>query len=170
MSPLHYTICLAVIGFSLIGGPVLLGGLVWGDAGQPSQHRAQVQASGVVTKVTPTAITLKTPFAAITLNVKATERAGFRHVNVGDELTVWMNEHNVVMDLHKKGDQLQHRLICGKLAYSDRAKTEITLWTPEGTETFPLKTGEAPFQTLPEGTPVTIEIDELGRLMDIHKN
>lgn len=106
----------------------------------------------------------------MTLSVNASERSGFTHVKIGDELTVWMNSDNVVIDVHKKGDQPQHRLITGKLAFSDQAKTQIKLWTSEGMQTFPIKLEETRLQNLKEGTLVTVEIDELGRLMDIHRN
>jgi hypothetical protein len=134
------------------------------------QQSAHMQASGVVTQVTPTAITLKTPSVNITLNVNATKRSGFPNVKVGDELTVWLNEDNVVVDVHTKGDLPQHWLITGKLAYSDEAQTQVKLWTPEGMKTFPITMGEERLQHVAEGTLVTIEIDELGRLPDIHRN
>jgi hypothetical protein len=145
-------------------------GVVWADQDHQHQQSAHIQASGVVTKVTKTGITLKTPAADVTLNVNATERSGLTHVKVGDELTVWINEDNIVVDVHTKGHQREHRLITGKLAYSDPAKSQMKLWTPEGVRSFPIKLEEARLQNIPEGTNVTVEIDEQGRLMDIHKN
>jgi hypothetical protein len=151
-------------------GLLLTGSSVWGDVPNAEQPSAHIQASGTVTQVTPTAITLKTPHAQIVLNVNATVLSGFTHVKEGDELTVWLSEDNVVVDVHKKGDQRNHRLISGKLAYSDQAKTQMKLWTPEGLKTFPVKLGEARLQNIQEGTAVTVEIDEMGRMMDIHRN
>ena len=143
---------------------------IWaGEEHQPHQS-AHIQASGVVTQVTKTGITLKTPSASVTLNLNATERSGLTQVKVGDELTVWINEDNIVVDVHKKGHQREHRLITGKVAYSDQAKSQMKLWTPEGVQSFPIKLEEARLQAIPEGTNVTVEIDEQGRLMDIHKN
>jgi len=123
---------------------------VW--AGQDHQPRqsAHIQASGVVTQVSKTGITLKTPAASVTLNVNATERSGLSQVKVGDELTVWINEDNTVVDVHTKGHQREHRLITGKVAYSDPAKSQMKLWTPEGVQTFPIKLGEARLQNIPE--------------------
>lgn len=155
-----------VIGIGLL----LAGGSAWGDVAGPHRGSTHVQASGTVTQVTATAITLRTPFAQIVLNVNATVQSGFTHVKVGDDLTVWLSEDNVVVDVHKKGDQLHHRLITGKLAYGDQAKTQMKLWTPEGMKTFPIKLGEARLQNVKEGTAVTVEVDEMGRLMDIHRN
>lgn len=87
-------------------------------AGQELQPRqsAHIQASGVVTQVSKTGITLKTPAASVTLNANATERSGLTHVKVGDELTIWINEDNIVVDVHKTGHQREHRLITGKVA------------------------------------------------------
>lgn len=164
MFTLHHLFTLALLGLSLIASPT--------SANQDRQHRsaAHIEASGVVTKVTPTGIALKTPFANVLLNLNATERSGLSHVKVGDELTVWINEDNIVVDVHRKGHELEHRLITGKLAYGDKSKTEMKLWTPEGMQTFPIKQEEARLQNIPEGTPVTVEIDEQGRLMDIHRD
>lgn len=39
-----------------------------------------------------------------------------------------------------------------------------------GVQSFPIKLEEARLQNIPEGTNVTAEIDEQGRLMDVHKN
>lgn len=159
-----------VIGIGLL----VTGSSAWGEATNPnhSSHSSastHMKASGTVTQVTATAITLKTPHAQIMLNVNATALSGFTHVKVGDELTVWLSEDNVVVDVHTKGAQLHHRLITGKLAYSDKAKTQMKLWTPEGLKTFPLKQGEARLANIQEGTAVTVEIDEMGRVMDIHR-
>jgi len=161
--------------YRLVATLVLVGTLVTGsrlgaDQGHPHQESTHIQASGVVTKVTRTGITLKTAAVSVTLNVNATERSGLAHVKVGDELTVWINEDNIVVDVHKKGHQRDHRLITGKLAYSDQAKTQMKLWTPEGLQSFPIKLEEARLQRIPEGARVTIEIDEQGRMMDIHRN
>ena len=151
-------------------GLLCTGMLAQAKENQPHQHTPHIQATGVVTEVTPTAISLKTPFANVILNVNATERSGFTNVKVGDELTVWMNEDNIVVDVHKRGDEPRHRLITGTLAFSDQAKTQMKLWTPEGMQTFPIKMDEARLHNFKEGTRVTVEIDELGRLMDIHRN
>ena len=63
--------------------------------------------------------------------LNATERSGLSQGRVGDELTVWIDEDNNVVDVHQKGHHLEHRLITGKLAYSDNSKTEMKLLTPE---------------------------------------
>lgn len=164
MSKFLYPLC--VLGIALL----LAGSAAWGKENHSHQDSVHIQATGTVVKVSPTAITLKTPFAQIELNVNATRRSGFSHVQVGDELTVWLSEDNTVVDVHRKGERPQHRLISGKVAYSDQAKTQMKLWTPEGMQTFPIKVEEARLHGIAEGTSVTVEIDELGRLMDIHKN
>ncbi|HZS11756.1 MAG TPA: hypothetical protein VFA38_05875 [Nitrospirales bacterium] len=140
-------------------------------ASAPAQaDPSYIQATGVVTQVTPTAIALKTPYALVSLNVNAMVRSGFAHVKVGDELTVWLNGDNVVVDVHTSGHATKHRFISGNLAYSDPNKSEISLWTPEGVQRFPLKREDARLQQIPEGTPITLEIDESGRLTELHRN
>jgi hypothetical protein len=142
-------------------------GASWAGTAQPDGY---IQASGLVTQVTPTSITLKTPYALVALNVNAMVRSGFSHVKVGDELTVWLNGDNVVVDVHATGAAVKHRFISGQLAYSDPAKSQVSLWTPEGMQRFPLKRDDARLRQIPEGSQVTLELDEAGRLMDVHRN
>ena len=148
---------------------LLSGGLAWAD--QPRQHQGahHIEASGVVTKVDASSIALKTPSANLILNVNATERSGLSQVRVGDELTVWIDEDNNVVDVHQKGHQAKHRLITGKLAYSDNSKTAMKPSTTEGKPSVPIKLEEVTPDNMPGGTLGTVEIDEQGRLMDIHR-
>jgi hypothetical protein len=82
-----------------------------------------------------------------------------------DEMTLWVNENNVVLNYHRGGEPIYRRFVTGVLRYTDRAKSHIRLWTPEGEKTFSLahaeKTG-----LLQEGRPITVEIGEAGVILD----
>ena len=46
---------------------------------------------------------------------------------------------------------------------------EIKLQTAEGDKTFPLLLQETKTKDLPEGTEVTVELNEAGTVIDLHK-
>jgi len=46
---------------------------------------------------------------------------------------------------------------------------EIKLKTAEGDQTFPLLLQETKTKDLPEGTEVTVELNEAGTVIDLHK-
>ena len=120
---------------------------------------------GVVEKIQSGMITAKTPFATYRLSVK-TAPSG---IQVGDEITLWVNEDNMVVDHHMKGHQQAHRLISGKLIYVGRNKKEIKLWTPEGEKVFPLERLEVKAKPIKEGSMITIELNENGIVVDLWK-
>jgi hypothetical protein len=122
--------------------------------------------AGVVTKVKSGVVFVKTPTGQVTLASKG----GLKHLAVGEEVTLWVNENNVVIDVHKKGDKPHaYRFITGNLTYASADKKEIKLWTPEGEKTFPVEKGKAKLSVIKEGTPVTVEVNEAGDVIDVHR-
>ena len=155
--------CFIAIGVLFITNPG------WAEENHEHQSVSHVRATGVVTQVRSGFITLKTPFSLVMLNVNASERSGFPNVKIGDEFTVWKNDGNLVVDLHKKGHLLNHRLIHGSVVYTDALKTQLALSTPEGMQIVPVKMEEERLQRFHVGTTVTLELDETGRLTDMHR-
>ncbi|MFZ1744450.1 MAG: hypothetical protein WAU17_00900, partial [Nitrospirales bacterium] len=88
---------------------------------------------------------------------------------VGDEVTLWLNEENMVIDHHGKHKNVpgKHRLILGKLIYAGKTKKEIKLWTPEGEQVFPLERMEVKTKPIPEGSFVVVELNEDGTVIDL---
>jgi hypothetical protein len=125
----------------------------------------RITAHGVVEKIQSGLLFAKTPFATYRLSVK-TAPSG---VQVGDEITLWVNEDNMVIDHHMKGHQQAHRLVSGKLIYVGRNKKQIKLWTPEGEKVFPLERLEVKAKPIKEGTMITIELNETGTVVDLWK-
>ncbi|HSL02474.1 MAG TPA: hypothetical protein VK901_02910 [Nitrospiraceae bacterium] len=126
-------------------------------------HR--ITAHGVVEKIQSGMIFAKTPFATYRLSVK-TAPSG---IQVGDEITLWVNEDNMVIDHHMKGHAQAHRLVSGKLIYVGRNKKQIKLWTPEGEKVFPLERLEVKAKPIKEGSTITIELNENGTVVDLWK-
>jgi hypothetical protein len=90
---------------------------------------------------------------------------------VGDQVTLWLNEENLVIDHHGKHKNKpgKHRLITGKLIYAGLTKQEIKLWTPEGEKVFPLDRMEVKTKPIEEGSMITVELDEKGTVIDLRK-
>lgn len=135
-----------------------------------STHRA---LSGVVTKVASGVIFVQIPVGLRprTISPGKADRLGLHEARIGDELLLWLDEGNLLVDAHKKGDPLlRHRLIAGSLNYADQYWEEIRLSTPEGVERFhvdPLAGSK--LSVLQEGAPVVIELDEDNVVIDIHR-
>ena len=68
------------------------------------------------------------------------------------------------------GTERAHRLITGRLVYTGRGKTGIKLWTPEGEHIFPLERLEIKTKPIEEGTLVTLELNENGKVITLRKS
>jgi hypothetical protein len=90
-------------------------------------------------------------------------------VKVGDTLTLWVSSNNVVVDHHPKGKEGVHRLITGKMTHASGDMKAITLMTPEGEQTFAVEHGESKLSGMKEGTSITIELNEAGKVIEIRK-
>jgi hypothetical protein len=125
-----------------------------------------IKLSGKVTKITGGLVQVDTPSARYSLSAKTAPR----DIKVGDELSLWVNENNVVVDHHHKGDkEPHHRIITGKLVYASPDKSEIKLWTPEGERTYNVQTGKSKLSTISEGMAIRVEINEAGKVIDVRK-
>jgi hypothetical protein len=129
------------------------------------------KVEGVVTDVKSGLTTVKTPTGTLTLSENAAIRHGHGAFKVGDKVTLWVNEGNMVMDAHPKGQlRKAHRFISGKLASIDNGKLQMTLSTSGGVKSFKLKRESRMFRDIAVGTPVTVEVNESGEVIDLHKD
>ncbi len=109
---------------------------------------------------------MKTPGASYSLSTKTAPS----DIKVGDELSLWVNKNNVVVDHQRAGDkEPHHRFITGKVAYASPDKTAIKMWTPEGEKTFDVQTGKSKLSTIREGTSITVEVNDAGKVIDLRK-
>ena len=130
------------------------------------------KVEGVVTEVKSGLYTVKTPTGA---TLTLTEAAAFRHSQgipkVGDEMTLWVNEGNMVMDARPKGQPGKApRFITGTLSSIDNGKSQMTLSTSGGERGFSLRPESRMFRDIAVGTLVTIEVNDTGEVIDIHKD
>jgi uncharacterized protein YacL (UPF0231 family) len=125
----------------------------------------RIKLEGVVAEIKSGQVFVKTPGARYSVNAKTAPQ----DAKVGDELTLWVSSNNVVIDHHAKGKEGVHRLITGNLAYASGDMKEIKLMTPEGERTYAVQHGESKLSGMKEGTPVTVELNEAGNVIEIRK-
>jgi hypothetical protein len=92
-----------------------------------------------------------------------------RQFKAGDKVEVSVNENNAIVDVHMEGEKPEHRFVTGKLVHVGKMKKEIKLQTAEGDQSFPLLLQETKTGGLAEGTEVTVELNEAGTVIDLHK-
>lgn len=92
-----------------------------------------------------------------------------RALKPGDNVDVTVNENNAIVDVHLEGEKGKHKLVTGKLVHVGKMKEEIKLSTAEGERTFPLLLQETKTRAIAEGTEVTVELNEAGTVIDLHK-
>jgi len=136
------------------------------DEGIKQGTGTHMKVSGVVSKVQSGLTTVKTSWGSMTIASKFTPKT----LEVGEEVEMQVNENNAVIDVHRKGDRTHdHRFVSGNLTYTSADRREIKLWTPEGEKMFDVQAGRSKMASLEEGTPVTIELNEAGNMIDIHR-
>jgi hypothetical protein len=130
------------------------------------------KVEGVVTEVKSGLYTVKTSTGAtLTLTEAAAVRHGLSAPKVGDEMTLWVNEGNMVMDVRPKGQLGKGpRFITGTLVSIDNGKSQMTLSTSGRERSFHLRPESRMFRDIAVGAEVTIEVDDTGEVIDIHKD
>jgi hypothetical protein len=126
---------------------------------------------GVVTELKSGLIIVKSSTGAtLTLTEAAAFRQGKPVPKVGDEMTLWVNEGNMVIAAHPKGQPGKaSRFITGTLSSIDNGKSQLTLSTSEGERGYSLRPESRMFRDIAVGSDVTIEVNEMGEVIDIHK-
>jgi hypothetical protein len=130
------------------------------------------KVEGVVSDVKSGLYTVKTPTGA---TYALTESAAVRHGHgvpkVGDEMTLWVNEGNMVMNANIKGrPDKAPRFISGTLTSIDYGQSQMTLSTSGGEKDFRLKPESRMFKDIAPGAQVTIEVNDMGEVIDLHKD
>lgn len=89
---------------------------------------------------------------------------------VGEDLTLWIHDTNLAIDLHPSGSQSPaRRLLSGKLSYAGPDKNSVSLWTPNGEQSFPTDQAKGVLASLKEGAPIIVELDADGAVHEIRK-
>jgi hypothetical protein len=133
--------------------------------GTPAYAADHTQLNGTVTKIQSEVVYAKTPWG---VRMIGTARQ-LGDVHPGDRVTIWLNEDNSVIDVHKEGDPApKHTVVNGHLIHSTPAKTEIRLWTAEGKKVLPVTPSAVTrVSVVPTGSPVIVELNERGQVIDL---
>jgi hypothetical protein len=124
---------------------------------------------GVVTQMKSGLYTVRTATGTnYTLAESVEVRYGRDLPKVGDEMILWLNEGNHIMDANKKGADLSPRFMSGKLVSINYGQSQMTLSMVDGEESFKLRPESRMFRDMAVGTPVTIAVCKEGEVIDIH--
>lgn len=130
------------------------------------------KVEGVVIEMRSGLYTVKTTTGAtLTLTEAAAVPHGHSAPKLGDEMTLWVNEGNMVMDARPKGHpgKTPH-FITGTLVSIDNGNSQMTLSTSGGEKGFTLRPESRMFRDIAIGAQVTIEVNDTGEVIDIHKD
>lgn len=128
--------------------------------------KAHVLLTGTVSKLKSNFIFFRTPIGIVNVNAKI----GIQKVKVGQTLTLWMHDHHVAADLSASDTSgLTRRFLTGPLKFASPDRSSVRLWTPEGEQTYPADLGKAALNGAKEGTPVTLELDGQGDVVEFHR-
>ncbi|GKS59643.1 hypothetical protein YTPLAS18_31700 [Nitrospira sp.] len=151
---------------TILGGALLLGAAGMGLADEGTSPHKHFKGE-VIDKAGGLAIKTK---EGTTYQLSEREaRRQDRQFKAGDKVEVTVNENNAIVDVHLEGEKSKHKFVTGKLMHVGKMKKEIKLQTAEGEKSFPLLLQETKTGGLAEGTEVTVEVNEAGTVIDLHK-
>lgn len=121
---------------------------------------------GTVSKLKSNFVFFRTPLGVMTVSSKT----GVRNAKVGQDMSLWIHGNRAVIELAQAGaSTASHRFLTGPLTFSSPDRAAVTLWTPQGEKSFPADRGKSLFSSVREGTPITVELNQQGTVVDIRK-
>jgi hypothetical protein len=128
--------------------------------------KAHVLLTGTISKLKSNFIFFRTPIGIVNVNAKI----GIKNAKVGQTLTIHMHDHHLVADLSASIDSvLIRRFITGPLEFATPDRAGVRLWTPEGEQIYPTDSGKSSLNGAREGTPITVELDGQGDVVEFHR-
>lgn len=128
--------------------------------------KAHVLLSGTISKLKSNFIFFRTPIGIVNVNAKI----GIKNAKVGQTLTVRMHDHHVVADLSASINSAPvRRFVTGPLEFAGPDRASVRLWTPEGEQVYPADFGTSSLNGAREGTPITVELDGQGDVVEFHR-
>lgn len=126
-----------------------------------------LKVQGVVDRIQGNVVFAKTPWGRWILGTTKT----LKNLAVGDEVILYVNENNTLIDVHRKGAPgPHHRWLTGELVYATPEKKALKLWTESGMKTFPISTTALPkINSIPEGSKISVEVNEQGQVVDVDR-
>ncbi len=127
---------------------------------------AHLLLTGTVSKLKSNFIFFRTPVGVVNVNAKI----GIKNAKVGQTMTLHIHQHHVVADLSPPNATAPvRRFVTGPLEFSAPDRTSVKLWTPEGEQTYPTDRGKTTLAGAKEGSPITVELNGQGNVVDFHR-
>jgi hypothetical protein len=127
---------------------------------------AHLLLTGTVAKLKSNFIFFRTPIGVVTVNAKI----GIKNVKVGQTMTLHVHRQHVAADLtFPNASAPAARFVTGPLRYATPDRTGVTLWTPDGVQTFTADKGKAVLAGIKEGAPITVELNGQGAVVAFHR-
>lgn len=134
--------------------------------GTTKREDVHLHLAGTVSRVKAGFVFVETPVGILTLS----RDTGVRDAEAGQHVAVWLTGRHLVIDLSDGGDPSPvQRVITSTVVYASREKNEIKVWTPEGEKVLPLPASGTQRRLLREGTPVTIQLNASGEVVDVRR-
>ncbi|OQW32992.1 MAG: hypothetical protein A4E19_06490 [Nitrospira sp. SG-bin1] len=128
--------------------------------------KAHLLLTGTISKLKSNFIFFRTPIGIVNVNAKI----GIKNAKVGQTLTLRMHDHHVVADLSSSSDSAPvRRFLTGPLEFAAQDRASVRLWTPEGEQIYPADLGKSALNGAREGTPITVELDGEGDVVEFHR-
>jgi len=128
--------------------------------------------SGVITKIESGMLFVRSDdnLRPRTISPNKADRVGLHDAKVGDSVNLLVDSGNVLIDASSADQFPEHRFLVGTVRYADPFWQEIQVSTPEGTTTYEVDAlAGIRMSGIPEGTPVTLELDADNVMIDIHR-
>lgn len=126
----------------------------------------QLLLNGTVSKLKSNYVFLKTPLGIVTVSGKT----GVKNAKVGQEMSVWIRDRHVAIDLYQDGlSTPSRRFLSGPLTYGADGHDALTMQGPEGSQAIPLTTKPSSLATVKEGWPIIVELNQKGELVEIRR-
>lgn len=132
----------------------------------PPGNKTHLLLTGTISKMKSNFIFFKTPIGIVNVNSKI----GIKNAKIGQTMTLHMHNDSVVADLAASGEStLIRRFVTGPLDFATPDHATVRLWTPEGEQTYPVGTGRSDLNGTREGTPITVELNGQGEVVELHR-
>jgi hypothetical protein len=129
--------------------------------------------SGVISKIESGMLFIRTDTSLQlrTVSPNKADRVGLHEAKSGDTVNLLVDSGTVLIDVSATDRFFpDHQFVAGTIRYADPNWHEIQLSTPEGTTTFEVDAlAGNKLSVLPDGTPVTLELDADNVMIDIHR-
>ena len=173
MLPNLHSLCWVLAVFVLPGAVLINPPDNYANAPDPEEvtymKTRHTKADGVVTQRKSGLYTVKTTTGTnYTLSDSVAVRYGHEVPEIGDEMILWIDEGNHIMDSRKTtASKLNPHFISGKLLSINYGQAQLMLFISGDEKSFKMRPESRMFTDIAVGTPVTIAVNEVGEVINL---